>query len=134
MFFQKSIISFVAVAALAAGVSASSIAARQAVQCSGSLTPYCCPQPLPFTNLPSGPQSGLPSAAPGLDQSQELCENFSTPPSGQPWYCVFYLHIFSRIANAPPCSPSGTPLCCAGTVSYGQYFFVLTVVGLELAC
>ena len=90
MFFQKSIISFVAVAALAASVSASSIAARQSgVQCPAGLTAYCCPQPLPFSSLPAGPQGALPSAAPSLDQSKEVCENFSTPPSGQAWYCTF---------------------------------------------
>ena len=89
MFFQKSIISFVAVATLAASVSASSIAARQGVQCPAGLTAYCCPQPLPFSSLPAGPQGALPSAAPSLDQSKEVCENFSTPPSGQAWYCTF---------------------------------------------
>jgi hypothetical protein len=132
MFFQKSIISFVAVAALAASVSASSIAARQAVQCPAGLEAYCCPQPLPFTSLPSGPQGALPGAAPSLDQSKEVCENFSTP-SGTGWYCVFPPLFFSHrmnMAHVPhcPCSPNGqTPLCCAGSVTAGQYLFILTV-------
>ena len=109
MFFQKSIIPFVAVAALAASVSASSIAARQGVQCPAGLTAYCCPQPIPFSSLPSGPQGALPGAAPNLDQSKEVCENFTTPPGQGSWYdSVFppplffgFLPASHEMANAP---------------------------------
>ena len=107
MFFQKSIISFVAVAALAASVSASSIAARQGVQCPAGLESYCCPQPIPFSSLPSGPQGALPGAAPNLDQSKEVCENFTTPPGQGSWYDsvfpppFFFLPASHEMANAP---------------------------------
>ena len=121
MFFQKSIISLVAAIALATSVSASSIAARQ-VQCPAGLTSYCCPSPIPFSSLPDGPKGQLPNAAPGLDQSKEVCENFSSPP-GTGWYCVLPPLLFPHRLTRPCTSPSGTtPLCCAGTVTAGQYF------------